>query len=143
MLRIWLLCMVALVVGAVLGVAFKGDKMREVAGPTVTASATVTATEEVPGPEVTRTIRIRITVTPGADRSFSDGTRVVGTDIKPGIYKTSGDSPTGACYWSRNGDLTGDVINENGIVSGPTTVEVLATDRAFETSGGCRWSKIG
>lgn len=141
----WLLVIAALAVGIAIGAGVKGATQNvadtttigtvrtteTVAGPTVTATATVTARRTV-----TRT------VTPQPSTSFGDGTYVVGTDIQPGRYKTSGQGSLDlGCYWSRDGDLSGDKILANGIVNGPTTVEVRSGDTAFEVSGGCQWSR--
>lgn len=58
---------------------------------------------------------------------------VVGTDIVPGTYHTPGGSH---CYWARLNSLdTGDIIdnNNNSSSSGPQSVDIMASDRAFLT----------
>jgi hypothetical protein len=76
-----------------------------------------------------------------------DGTYVVGTDIKPGLYKTSGPSASGFgdCYWEREKDLSGGFgsILANDNAKGQTTVKILSSDAAFKTSGCADWVKIG
>jgi hypothetical protein len=77
-----------------------------------------------------------------------DGTFVVGTDIKPGIYKSVGPAPDASfpnCYWERDKDLSGGfgAIITNGNTKGPTTVQIAATDKAFKTSGCAEWTKVG
>ena len=112
-----------------------------VPGPAVTEMVprtTVTEQRVVPGPTVTK----RVQSAPSAGSTFSDGTYVVGTDIHAGIYKTNGASEIG-CYWARLASLSSNDITDNGIVTGPTTIQVKATDKALELSGGCSWSKIG
>lgn len=148
----WLLGIVALVIGLGIGAAAKGTSTktltRTVAGPTTTATATTTAT--VAGPTVTATATVTArrtvtrTVTPQPASSFGDGTYVVGTDVHPGRYKTDGQGDLDlGCYWARDGDLAGENILANGIVTGPTTVEVRSGDTAFEVSGGCQWAEVG
>jgi hypothetical protein len=145
--KAWLLGILALGIGVGIGAAAKGAPTRTVAGPTVTATTTATVT--TPGPTVTATVTTRRavtatrTVTPQPAASFGDGTYVVGTDLQPGRYKTDGKSDSFGCYWARDGDLSGENILANGIVNGPTTVEVRSGDTAFEVSGGCQWAKIG
>ncbi|MEU7891258.1 hypothetical protein AB0B45_00190 [Nonomuraea sp. NPDC049152] len=67
------------------------------------------------------------------------GLQVVGTDIQPGTYKTEGPAPgQPMCYWARlkgTGGDPGDVIT-SGLPTGPATVTIEATDKAFQ-SGGC------
>ncbi len=82
-----------------------------------------------------------------APASIGDGTYVVGTDIKPGLYKTSGpaDASIPICYWERDRDLSGGIgsIIANDNSNGPTTVQISSSDRAFKTSGCATWVKIG
>ncbi len=147
----WLIALVGLGVGIAIGAgaAGGGPKTKTVAGPTTTTTATTTATATVAGPAVTVTAHptrtVTKTFTPQPASSFSDGTYVVGTDIQPGRYRTDGrgDDASIGCYWSRNGDLSGENILANGIIRGPTTVEVRSGDAAFEVSGGCQWAKAG
>ncbi len=94
---------------------------------TVTEKAAPPTTQaEKPKPKASTTI-------PG------DGTFLVGRDIKPGLYRTSG----GSCYWERERDLKGGVhsIIANDNTSGPTTVQIRSTDKAFKTSGCDTWHK--
>ena len=70
-----------------------------------------------------------------------DGTWLVGTDIKPGIYRSSSD---GACYWSRlkntSGDFEAILANGNG---GNQVVTVKKTDMAFGSTRCAPWTKVG
>ena len=72
---------------------------------------------------------------------FSDGEYIVGQDITSGNYRTAGGPE---CYWERlsnpSGGFTG--IISNGEPTTPTTVRVLASDKAFNVKGGCLWTKI-
>ncbi|TXK36315.1 hypothetical protein FR742_40245 [Nonomuraea sp. C10] len=72
-----------------------------------------------------------------------DGQYLVGEDIKPGTYKTSGtDSFT--CYWARLKDASGEfgAIIANGNVSGQTRV-TLKKGEYFETKGCQDWKRVG
>ena len=86
--------------------------------------------------------------TSAAPAGIGDGTYIVGTDIKPGLYKTTGPSGDGVlpdCYWERVRDLSGgmDSIIANDNVKGPTTVQISSSGKAFKTSGCAPWVKIG
>ncbi|WP_327403483.1 hypothetical protein OG194_27560 [Streptomyces sp. NBC_01288] len=64
----------------------------------------------------------------------------VGTDIKPGTYRTSGNTD-GMCYWERAKDASGDTdsLLANDKVSGAGYVTVKATDKIFKSSGCKDW----
>jgi endonuclease YncB( thermonuclease family) len=80
-------------------------------------------------------------------RRIEDGTYVVGVDIEPGSYRTSGpaqDSPIKMCSWFRRKDTSGEaqsVIAMN-ISQGPTTVTIKPSDGAFESRGCSPWAKV-
>ncbi|GAA2013319.1 hypothetical protein GCM10009839_05020 [Catenulispora yoronensis] len=120
-----------------------------VAAATVSVTATVTVTASTtaqPAAPVTVT-----TTAPApssaAPAGVGDGTYVVGTDIKAGLYKTTGpsDSSFPNCYWERERDLDGGLnsIIANDNPKGQTTVKIASTDKAFKTSGCSDWVKIG
>ncbi|MDA0636986.1 hypothetical protein OUY22_26560 [Nonomuraea sp. MCN248] len=71
-------------------------------------------------------------------------TLVVGVDIQPGTYRTTGPAGGGGqCYWARMKSATGglaDVIDA-GMPTGPATVTVLATDKSFQTAGCADWTR--
>ncbi|MFE4544837.1 hypothetical protein [Arthrobacter sp. NPDC056727] len=70
-----------------------------------------------------------------------DGTYRVGTQIKPGLYKSTGGS---FCYWARLSGFSGNVsdINANDIVSGVTYVQILPSDVGFESDGCGAWTTV-
>jgi hypothetical protein len=70
-----------------------------------------------------------------------DGTYRVGTQIKPGLYKSTGGS---FCYWARLSGFSGSVydINANDIVSGVTYVQILPGDVGFESDGCGAWTTV-
>ena len=112
----------------------------EVPGPTVQVPGP-TVTKQVPVPGPTKTQQVPQTYT-----QLSSGTYVVGTDIQPGVYKTAGPGSsaiTDSCYWATLNTLNTHDINDNGNISGPTTIEVPASVKALELDGGCTWAKIG
>jgi hypothetical protein len=77
-----------------------------------------------------------------ANTISSDGTFVVGQDIKSGTYHTNGSGNAGAddCYYatlnSTNGSLTS--IIANGNFDGPETMN-LSGVYAFQVNGPCTW----
>jgi hypothetical protein len=68
-----------------------------------------------------------------------DGTYIVGTDISPGKWKSTGGD--GLCYWARLNAFTGTLaaINANGLPSGRVIVTIRSTDKGFKTSGCGEW----
>lgn len=83
------------------------------------------------------------TTTAPAD-TIGQGTHVVGTDIQPGTYKTTGPAGSSPCYWARLSDTSGegDAIIANDLSDGPSTVTIKKTDGAFETSRCSLWTKV-
>ncbi|KUO18950.1 hypothetical protein [Streptomyces dysideae] len=72
-----------------------------------------------------------------------DGDFQVGTDIKPGTYRTTGNSD-GLCYWERAKDSSGelDSLLANDNVTGTSYVTVKATDKIFSSSGCGDWEAV-
>lgn len=104
-----------------------------------------------PSPATPSTSGIQQSVVPvtsaaptGPSSSIGDGTYVVGTDITAGTWKTTGGGD-GACGWQRLSATDGDFssIIADGVATGPTTVTVKSSDKAFATLGGCNWARIG
>jgi hypothetical protein len=157
----------ALLVGGGIGAAGKSNKTTDTTAATASAKATtiVTATQTAPAPvpitvtakaaaaaaapPVTATVTVTAAApTSAAPAGIGDGTYVVGTDIKAGLYKTAGPADTGGfanCYWERDRDLSGGMgsIIANDNTSGPTTVQISSSDKAFKTSGCATWVKVG
>lgn len=82
--------------------------------------------------------------TSSAPAGLSDGTYLVGTDIKSGTYKTPGPADSDimdSCYWSVNKDDLGEDIIANNNITGPARITVK-TGRYLELSGGCHWSRV-
>ncbi|WP_280881320.1 hypothetical protein [Streptomyces pseudovenezuelae] len=72
-----------------------------------------------------------------------DGEFQVGADIKPGTYRTTGNSD-GMCYWERAKDAKGemDSILANDNVSGASYVTVKTTDKIFKSNGCKDWEAV-
>lgn len=69
----------------------------------------------------------------------ADGVYVVGSDIKSGLWHTSGG---GECYYATlSSTNTFDIIDNNNF-AGPETVDVSGA-YAFDISGGCTWVRAG
>ncbi|WNZ10998.1 hypothetical protein [Streptomyces sp. 11x1] len=84
---------------------------------------------------------------PTDDEFPGGGTFIVGEDIEAGVYRSDG--PQGGdvtyCSWTRLNDATheaGDTIAANG-GSGPDTVTIKESDKAFSTSGCRPWVRVG
>jgi hypothetical protein len=111
-------------------------------GPTVTVETRRT----VAGPVRT----VTVTATPAAPAKAAapapdprtepkgPGTYLVGSDIAPGTWKTTGGS---GCYYARSKDASGtlDSIITNHISSGASVVTIARTDGVFETSRCAEW----
>lgn len=84
--------------------------------------------------------KIDETYKPEIRTEFGDGTYIVGKDIKPGTYKSDGN----VVYWARLKNFAGglDAIAANGTPNGPEIVNIKASDKGFESSGGGTWTKI-
>ncbi|WP_411149317.1 hypothetical protein [Streptomyces sp. A30] len=67
----------------------------------------------------------------------------VGTDVKPGTYRTTSNSD-GLCYWERAKDASGemDSLLANDNVSGTSYVTVKATDKLFKSSDCNDWEAV-
>lgn len=72
---------------------------------------------------------------------FGDGTWVVGKDIEPGVYRSSGQGSW--CYWERLSGLSGEFgdIIANGAPDGPAVVEIESSDAAFSSQGCKSWTR--
>lgn len=78
------------------------------------------------------------------DSISSDGTYVIGVDIQPGVYRSAGTASEGStCYWKRLSSLNTSDIIDNNDSSGPQTVEIKSTDKAFVTERCQPWTKVG
>jgi hypothetical protein len=84
--------------------------------------------------------RSRRTPRPAAPaRTFSDGTWLVGGEVRPGTYRAT---PEGTCSWARLAEpLAGlEQVIASGIGSGPRVVTVGKRDESFRSTGCGRWT---
>ncbi|MEU6354704.1 hypothetical protein ABZ896_36210 [Streptomyces sp. NPDC047072] len=67
----------------------------------------------------------------------------VGSEVKPGTYRTTGNSD-GMCYWERAKDASGemDSLLANDNVTGTSYVTVKAGDKIFSTSDCKDWEAV-
>ncbi|MFG2354562.1 hypothetical protein [Streptomyces sp. NPDC048521] len=72
-----------------------------------------------------------------------DGEYQVGSDVKPGTYRTTGNTDD-MCYWERAKDAKGemDSLLANDNVSGTSYVTIKATDKLFKSSGCEDWEAV-
>ncbi|MER7189392.1 hypothetical protein [Streptomyces flaveolus] len=72
-----------------------------------------------------------------------DGDFEVGSDVKPGTYRTTGNTD-GMCYWERAKDASGelDSLLANDNVTGTGYVTVKATDKFFKSNGCGDWEAV-
>lgn len=71
--------------------------------------------------------------------SFGEGTKIVGTDISPGTYRTR--STVGSCYWARLSGFGGNDIIANSNTNGPTVVTIAPNDAGFESRRCGTWTQ--
>ena len=80
-----------------------------------------------------------------ANQINSDGTFVVGSDIRSGTYHTNGSGNAGAndCYYATLSSTDGSInsIIANGNFDGPETIS-LSGVYAFQTNGPCTWNLV-
>ncbi|MFJ5141440.1 hypothetical protein [Streptomyces sp. NPDC088707] len=72
-----------------------------------------------------------------------DGDFEVGSDAKPGLYRSTGNKDAG-CYWERAKDASADTdsILANDNVTGTSYVEIKATDKLFKSTGCGTWEAV-
>jgi carboxypeptidase C (cathepsin A) len=74
----------------------------------------------------------------------ASGVYVVGKDIQPGVYHTSGSGGGGImnqCYYATLGSTDTSNILDNNNFNGPETVDVSGA-YAFQIDGGCTWHLV-
>jgi hypothetical protein len=82
--------------------------------------------------------------TPATRMKGDGGMFRVGADIKPGTYRSTGNSD-GTCYWERAKDAghsLGSIIANNN-VTGTAVVTISSSDGYFKTTGCQDWKKTG
>ncbi|MBH1935414.1 hypothetical protein I5Q34_14220 [Streptomyces sp. AV19] len=73
-----------------------------------------------------------------------NGTFRVGSDVKPGTYRSVGNKEDDNCYWERAKDSKGDpdsiIANDN--VIGSSYVTIATGDKVFKTHGCKGWERV-
>lgn len=80
-------------------------------------------------------------VTNSTSRIESDGTYIVGKDIKAGKWRSSGGD---FCYWARLknfGGTLGSIVANDNVLGGRAIVTIRSTDKGFETTGCGTWKR--
>lgn len=80
-----------------------------------------------------------------SDPLTEDGIYIVGVDLAPGTWRSSGGSGFG-CYAARLSGFGGtldDIISNDIATEGGLIINVAASDRGFETTGCGTWEKVG
>ena len=81
-------------------------------------------------------------VTSSLTGPFGDGVFLVGMDVSPGIWKSSGGD---YCYWARLSGFSGELghIKANGVGGSNNILTIEAADKGFESSNCGTWTKTG
>lgn len=108
---------------------------------TVTTATLAAATTTTVAPTTTTTAAPTTTTSSGPKTDFGDGDWLVGQQVKPGTYVTTGGS---LCYWERQKNLSGNfgAILANANIVGPDIVTILSTDKGFKTQGCGTWKPL-
>ncbi len=79
---------------------------------------------------------------PDVSSGFGDGTYLVGSDVRPGTYRSTGGVN---CSWARLSGLTGDFGDVRAVAFSDeeTRVVIQPSDAAFRTDGCGTWTRIG
>jgi hypothetical protein len=127
--RTWVVSSATFILGATIASAASGGSTPQSAASAPRKTVTVTDTE-------TATETATEDAAPTQPEGITDGTYVVGVDIKAGTYHSTGGN---GCYWARlSSDNETDII-DNHLGDGPTTVTIKRGDHAFETNGCDPW----
>ena len=82
-------------------------------------------------------------ITPSPTADFGDGEYLVGTEIAPGTWQSTGPS-TDSCYWARLSGFGGTFAEliANDIGPNPRVVAIAATDVGFLSNRCGTWKKM-
>lgn len=88
-----------------------------------------------------------VAVAPAAPAgSIGEGVWIVGSDVQPGTYRSSGAPSGGYCMWSRHSSTAGgpfDAITaSDGSKAGQMLVTIQAGDKLFRTHGCAPFTKV-
>ncbi|WP_328292901.1 hypothetical protein OG218_09150 [Kineococcus sp. NBC_00420] len=138
---------IAFCVGAAAGGGGSDDASADVAGSAPTATVTVTASSAAEPVAAATVTAPAATVTVTADapapapaavqqasgKSVGNGDWLVGSDVEPGTYKSSG--VDGSLCYADTSDGNGNINQQEVTPEGPTIITVSAKDKVFSVSG--------
>lgn len=79
--------------------------------------------------------------------SVTNGTWIVGKDMRPGIWKAVGPFTAGGCYVAIHGGFSGiyedDVILDGSVSKVGLELAILSSDKGFTSRGCGTWKKVG
>ncbi|MFE6223371.1 MULTISPECIES: hypothetical protein [unclassified Streptomyces] len=124
---------VVVAVGAAMGGG--GDEGGAEAKPSASASSAGKATEG--GAPASKAPEKKAAAIDG------DGDFEVGADVKPGLYRSTGNKDA-MCYWERAKDASGEVdsILANDNVTGTAYVEIKKSDKFFKSTDCSAWEAV-
>jgi hypothetical protein len=150
--RLWVVGIAAALVGVGIGAAGAPGETKKVAAPTQTVTIATTSTQTTTAtatPTIVKTIATRtkthtITITAGVpipgSKSYGSGTYVVGQQIRPGTYQTTGAE---LCGWATYTDLAAqDQDGFDSAQNGPLTAVVRSDDQLFKVIGDCTFRRL-
>jgi hypothetical protein len=106
---------------------------------------TIHAVTAAPAPAVTITAKAQAPAPAANTVMTGDGVYVVGTDIRHGVYHTTGAAggSGGDCYYALLSSTDTNSIIDNNNVTGPATITVGPGVKAVDTSGCNAWNRTG
>lgn len=127
-----------------IGAGTAGSKAPQASTPTpvaapVTVTATAAATRPAPVTVTATATPPSVTVTEGPPpASLREGTNIVGTDVQPGTYRSTGDT----CYWARLSGFSGKFEDLIANGNGPAVVTIEDGDKGFQSDRCAPWTKV-
>ncbi|MEU9857427.1 hypothetical protein [Streptomyces sp. NPDC047974] len=125
----------AVVVVVAIGAAMGGGGGEDTKTPEAKSSAPAASGDKAPESKAPEK--------PKAATVDGDGDFEVGSDVKPGLYRSTGNKDA-ECYWERAKDASGEVdsILANDNVTGTAYVEIKASDKLFKSTSCGTWEAV-
>lgn len=85
---------------------------------------------------------------PTVPGQIQPGVWIVGADVQPGTYRSTGAGDGGYCMWSRHsttggGPMDAIIASDGALSPGGVLVTIEATDKVFRTRGCAPFQRIG
>ncbi len=130
----------AVVVVVAIGAAMGGGGGEDTKTPEAKSSAPADAGSKGSGDKAPES---KAPEKPKAATVDGDGDFEVGSDVKPGLYRSTGNKDA-ECYWERAKDASGEVdsILANDNVTGTAYVEIKASDKLFKSTSCGTWEAV-